>query len=141
MPDTYVIRADVEGLVPPHIVLKALDDDADGEEDTGTWDKIVTVVTKTINGYIEARYALPLDPIPSLVSGCALPLFCEALYDRCGFSNEDNPWSSRARAARDTLASVSRGEIGLGPEHGHPHEAPGSVSEPSRMASGGRLMI
>jgi len=130
----------MDAVLPPHILVKSLDDNGDDVEDVGLWDKVAAAVATTIDGYLAPRYALPLASVPKLVSGAALTLAAEMLYDRAGFSEERNPWAARARAIRDLLKQVASGGIGIGSDF-DPSGASGTVTETSKTYNGGRLMV
>ena len=141
MPDPYVQREEVDALIPPAVVIKALDDDNDGEEDEGVWDKLATTIQNVIDGYLAPRFSLPLATVPKLVKSCALTLANEAIYDRSGFSGEKNPWAGRSKAVHELLKSIMTSDIGLGPDYEPANETPGIVTEPSKMYREGRMMI
>ena len=46
----YLTKADLDGLIPPQFLLEALDDDQDGQEDAGLWDKIAQQASRIGQG-------------------------------------------------------------------------------------------
>lgn len=141
MPDPYVSKTDVEAVLPPEILTKALDDNNDDAEDAGLWDKIVDAVTLQIDGFLAPRYSLPFDTIPKLVTSSAITLAAEMVYDRCGFNAEKNPWTARANATRALLEKVAEGRVGLGADFDPAEDTSGIVTEDARTESGGRLIV
>jgi len=141
MSSPYVQRDEVDALIPPGVVIKALDDDGDGEEDEGVWEKLADTIQNVIDGYLAPRFSLPLATVPKLVKSCALTLANEAIYDRCGFSGDKNPWASRSKAVHQLLQNIMNGDLGLGVDHEPANATPGIVSEPSKMHRAGQMMI
>lgn len=137
----YVTRDQLEAVIPPQLIPKALDDDNDGQEDDGVWDGIVVTVTRRINGFLVGRYDLPFPSVPDLVASAALIFAAEIIYDRNGFSNEQNPWAARAKEELRRLEKIADGTLGLGDEYDPAHSG-GLVSEPSKThRTDGRLMV
>lgn len=110
----YVAQADLENLIPADFIVEALDDDADGSADTGAWDQVAAAAARQIDGYLEQRYALPLDtPYPNLVTEAAVVFAAEILYQRRGMHGDKNPFARRADRLRASLADVASGESPL----------------------------
>ena len=66
--------------------------------------------TDTINGYISARYALPLAPVPAVLQRVAADLARYYLYD----DQVTDPVKARYEAAVKLLRDVSSGAVSLG---------------------------
>lgn len=64
----------------------------------------------TINGYISARYALPLTPVPAVLQRVAADLARYYLYD----DQVTDPVKARYEAAVKLLRDVSSGAVSLG---------------------------
>jgi hypothetical protein len=136
----YTTRAAVETKVPPAFVIEACDDDNDGTEDAGVFDGIVTAVGTEIDGYLEARIALPLSTVPAKVATAALYLVCESLYARRGYSGGEfagdsgpkNPWSRAAATHRKILEAIGNGEQPLTAETPKATEQITVISEPAK---------
>jgi phage gp36-like protein len=106
---SYVVRADVEAIIPPQFVTEALDDDGDGMEDEGLFAALAESVDTEIDGQLSRRYSLPLvNPPASLRSG-AKSLLCEALYQRRGISADMNPFAKAAADFRAWLREIATG--------------------------------
>jgi phage gp36-like protein len=110
----YVTLDQVQALIPPGFLTEALDDDGDGVIDA--WDQVAAAACNAVDGLISTRYALPLPEIPAVIAECALNLACEICYGRRGVGAADNPFSSKAKAARDTLLAIASGELPLAPD-------------------------
>lgn len=113
----YVTRTEIEALLPGNFLDEGLDDTNDGTKNEEILDAVCGVIDAEINGLIAPVAALPLSvPYPDVVRSAALVLALDAVYRRRGFADEANPWASRARDARETLASIGRGEIAMDTE-------------------------
>lgn len=64
----------------------------------------------TINGYVSARYSLPLDPVPAVLQRVAADLARYYLYD----DQVTDPVKDRFDAAIKLLRDVSTGAVSLG---------------------------
>ena len=118
---SYTTRAAVEALIPRPLLLRALDDNGDGAEDTGLFDNLSDSADDQVNGMISTRYALPLDPtipIPDIITQSALYFLLESIYQRNGIAAGGNPWSQQAMQFREQLKRIGRGEIPLTVEVG-----------------------
>ncbi len=115
----YVLRADIEAKIPPTSMIEALDDDADGEEDAGLYDKISAGIDSEIDGYLSQRYPLPLASEPAFLRAGACSLMCETLFQRRGTAPDANPFTAAAAKFRTMLAAIAAGkqplEVGIAP--------------------------
>ena len=139
----YFLRSELEAKVPHLLVVQALDDDQDGEEDPGNWDALVAEVGRQIDGRLEGRFAVPLaEPHPAVVREAAVIFAAEAVYLRRGFGGEQNPWLSQANASRARLEKIGRGDLPL-TYQAQPEQSSGAViGEPARMHdASGRMMV
>jgi phage gp36-like protein len=127
----------VNGHIPTHFLIQALDDDSDGLADQGVWDQIAAAVAQEIDGILGVRFAVPfVNPLPAPVVTAAQFLACELIYNRRGFSGEEkNPWAALAKQQRATLAKIAAGELPLGPDRARQAPSASIVSEPSKASS------
>jgi hypothetical protein len=109
----YLVRADVEGKIPPAQIIEALDDDNDGIEDAGLWDKIADGINGEIDGVLSQRYAIPLPTIPAWLRPGACVLACETLFQRRGIAADSNPFTSAAGKFRTKLEAIASGKASL----------------------------
>lgn len=129
----YTTRAKVEALIPPDILLRALDDNSDGVEDTGLFDTILGVCSTRADDAISQRYPVPRDPPEPMLQQATLVFVLEAIYLRRGLSGEANPWSGHAKTAQDKLDAIGRGEGSLGPEAARTKPPVSVISEESKL--------
>lgn len=137
----YTSRAAITAKLPEHFLLEALDDDADGVEDTGLLDTIVANAEREIDSYLEGRYTLPLSPTPALLGTASLVLVLEALYFRRGVDPDKNPWRNRASEIRARLRRILSGEESLiaGTEKAEPGAI--AITEPARTHSASNRLL
>lgn len=98
---------DLKGEMPLAAIEQALDDNSDGIADEDAWQSVLAGA--------EARIDAALgDTDPSLhvkVVDNARRLFClESLYNRRGFADARNPYTSRASAAEKRLMNLASGD-------------------------------
>ena len=111
---SYTTRGQVEALIPPPLLLRALDDNGDGIEDTGLFTNLQDGADAQVNGMISTRYSLPLTGTPpDIVTQSALYFLLESIYQRNGVGAGVNPWSQQAMQFREQLKRIGRGEIML----------------------------
>lgn len=113
----YTTRSEVEALIPPPLLLRALDDNGDGTEDSGLFTTLQASADAQVNGMISTRYTLPLTaPYPDIVTQSALYFLLESIYQRNGVGAGVNPWSQQALQFREQLKRIGRGEIQMTPD-------------------------
>lgn len=111
---SYATQSEIEALLPPKFLTEGLDDDNNGTSDTGLLTALLGVVDLEIDGLITPAVTLPLSaPYPSRIRSSAIVLALDAVYRRRGMPDEANPWSDRASKAREELAKVGSGELGI----------------------------
>ncbi len=139
---SYVEQTDIEALIPADFLKQALDDDSDGEADSGVWDKVVAAVQDEIDGALGQKYSVPFTgTIPAVVKAAAKVLTLWSLYQRRGFNGAANPWETEAKRHRDKLDRIGRGDDPLTPDN--LGKKPGGIviTEPAKTYdSGGNLM-
>jgi phage gp36-like protein len=139
---SYISQSDLKGKVPDQLLLQALDDNGDGLEDDGAWDQLVVDVESAINSRLEGNYAIPLaDPLPAIVSEAAKILAAEAVYQRRGLSGDQNPWVKQADAMRKRLEEIGSGDKPLKPDTAPQGPAGVIITEPSRLNTGGSMLL
>lgn len=78
----YTTQAAVEGRVPPRILLDALDDDDDGQIDSGLMDRIIANASADVDLFIGNRVATPMTSPTSGVCAAALWFVIRDIYAR-----------------------------------------------------------
>lgn len=132
----YSTRADLEAVIPPQFITQALDDNGDGVEDVGLFQKIQTAADQQVDAYLSGRFTTPFGtPVPPLVAEASRIFTSESLYARRGYAGEANPYTPRANKLRSQLQAIGDGNGSLGgiPTTSTTPRPPISViSEPSR---------
>jgi phage gp36-like protein len=137
----YTTRQKITAKLPDRFLVEALDDDNDGEEDTGLLDTIIANADEEIDSYLLARYAAPFADAPALVGSASLTLVLEALYFRRGLSGDSNPWVKPAAEIRARLKRIAAGDEPLVAGREKAQAGVVVVTEPARTHStSGRLL-
>lgn len=110
----YVARQDLLTYFSSQAITKFLDDDGDGQEDTGLLAQIVADASLEVDGRLATTYQVPFaDPAPSKVRAAALIFVAEAFYARRNVPPERNPFSPRADYWRRELEGIGTSGHGL----------------------------
>ena len=129
----YTTRAEIEAELPPRELLRALDDNADGVEDTGLFTQILANASADVDAILGQRFTVPfVDIIPPIVTRAARLLVLSKLYAR---RSVEFP---QAASREDILAKLTRIANGEEPLTPGVDRAKGSVSiivEDSRVHS------
>lgn len=92
----------LEGLLAKEQIVRALDDNGDGEADASVWDAVLSAA----NGRLEA--AANGAEIPEAQALWAAKLFAaKILFDRCGFSDKRNPHETASKDAESRIREIS----------------------------------
>jgi len=113
----YVTRDQVNAKLPAPLLLDALDDDGDGQEDDGVFNAIVATASQEVDGYLAGLFTVPFpDPAPAQVSAAALMFTLDAIYGRRAQGGEDhsaNPYRSQVKFWRERLQKIGNRELPL----------------------------
>jgi phage gp36-like protein len=113
---SYILRADIEAEAPTAVLAQALDDDGDGFEDLGLFDKIAERASSDVDGILGQRFEVPfLSPVPPIVSRAARIFFLAAMYRRRQVREEDNPYAAQEREMAAKLGRIATGDEPLSP--------------------------
>jgi phage gp36-like protein len=113
----YVAQADIASRVPGVFLTQALDDDGDGDADSGVWDSIATTADNAVDAILGLKFEVPFSaPLPPIVTNAAQTFALEVLYQRRGITGEQNPWTLQADAMRKTLRDIAAGKLPLAPD-------------------------
>lgn len=107
----YTTQAKIEANLPPAFLVDALDDDRDGDADTGLLDAVIASADTRIDGILGQKYETPFSPVPAVVAEASLIFTLCALYRRRGIADDANPW-----AKRETQVEAKLNRIGSGAE-------------------------
>lgn len=105
----YCTKSQLEAMVPPARIVESLDDNGDGTEDTGLWEKVEEAVRKKIDGILGQRFTVPFATPPTAVVEAALTLCADTLFRRRGIVDEQNPWAKEARNTIERLQRMATG--------------------------------
>jgi phage gp36-like protein len=138
----YITQSDIASLITQDDLVRAIDDNSDGQPDPGVWDSLELAARETIDGALCAVYRTPFAaPPPSIIAAIAKVLVCDMLFRRRGVPDASNPWAKHAAEARLTLRRLATGEDTI---NGVTRSAPAPIliSEPARTFSeSGRILI
>lgn len=138
----YCTHDEVEKLVGPENFRQMLDDDRDGEEDSGLFDTLAEAASSGVDAYVGAQYPLPFATVPSFARLAARVLCCESLYKRRGVSKDANPFAGEADAIRKRLERIMDGEADLDFVQDAAGAGVEADTEPSKLAQqDGRMMF
>lgn len=91
----------------------ALDDDGDGQPDSGLLDNIIASIGLDIDGRLASIYTVPFGSPPPTVQAAALVMACEAIYKRRLTPEEKNIFTPEAKLWRDRLTMIGNNELDL----------------------------
>jgi hypothetical protein len=115
---SYIVYADMKGLIPDEWLLQAADDNADGVEDA--FEEARDLAEDDINAILSARYTTPIEngsSIPFLKSVTKYHTL-EVLYARRGYSQDAFPHRATLKTFWDQLQAIGRREMELDPAKG-----------------------
>lgn len=131
----YCTQSQLESRIPPARMIEALDDNGDGEQDSGLWEKVEAAIAQEIDGILGQRYAVPFAPVPFAVALAAQALCADALFRRRGITDELNPWAKEAREVRARLQRMATGKEPLEATLAARNAPISVISEDSRLYS------
>jgi len=138
----YLTKADLDGLIPPQFLLEALDDDQDGVEDVGLWDKIAQQAADAVDALLGQRYTVPFTaPLPPLVAQAARVFAASALYRRRGYTDDRNPWGKEAERLSVKLSRIGQGLEPLTPGADRAEDSVSIIVEQAKTYPGERLIV
>ena len=106
----YILQTQLEALIPPARIVEALDDNGDGEQDPGLWEKVEETVRKAIDDILGQRFAVPFATPPAAVVSAAIVLAAAQLFRRRGITDDLNPWAKEAKESRARLMRMATGQ-------------------------------
>lgn len=131
----YATLDDLKKQLPEDLLINLTDDGGSGIIDTAVTDTALETADVEIDGYLGARYALPLSPVPGILGKLAVDIAIYNLYARRQGPPEH--WQKRYDNTIRFLERIADGRIGLGAED--PGEGVASsaevVSIPERLFS------
>jgi hypothetical protein len=128
----YFTFDELKGIVPDGWVTAALDDDANG--DAEQFDVVQAVAEKEVNGVVGMRYAVPLNPVPEVLSTIAVYIAAEIVYGRRN-QIEHFPYVDKLAVMRRQLRDIGAGTLPLTPTKDREKASVSIISEGSRVYS------
>lgn len=112
----YVVRADIEAEFDDTNLLRSLDDDGDGTEDSGLFTALSASVDAQVASHADLTSQLGLPSLPATFLRYAARVFmCALLLRRRGVVDEMNPFSTPEKEIRARLERIESGEIDVRP--------------------------
>ena len=138
---SYISQSELKGLIPDVILGESMDDNADEAADAGMWDAVAAEVDDEINGRLESRYRVPIDPVPSTIRKAAKAIAIYLLYGRRQIGDDRNPGKADADYWKKRLDEIGRGALPLSWE-AQSAESPATLiqEEAKTFDPAGRLM-
>ena len=136
---SYAVLADVQDMVDDNELIQLTDDTGAGTVDTTLVASQLTKASNTIDGYLGARYALPLGTPPAILTDMCVDIAVYNMYGRR--QGPPDHWADRYKNTIAFLTKVSEGKITLGagdPDGNGPADTP-QVSGPGRIFTRDKL--
>jgi phage gp36-like protein len=130
----YCAKGDILDLLEEQLLTQLTDDEGAGVVNDARVDKAIDDACGEIDGYLGARYPLPLATTPAIVRKCAVDIAIYNLFSRTVGAPEER--RARYKDAVAILVNVSKGIISLG--IGDPDGTP-KPSEAPRMTGSGSV--
>lgn len=131
----YCAKADILDLLEERLLIQLTDDENAGAVNDARVDKAIADACGEIDGYLGARYPLPLPVTPAIIRKCAVDIAIYNLFSRTLGAPEER--RDRYKDAIAFLAKVATGGISIGA--GDPDGTP-KPSEAPRMTGGRNVM-
>jgi len=111
----YVTQTDLERALGLRKLIQLANDTPGAEApDPEVLAPITAAASQIVDGYLRARYELPLAPVPSVIADLALRLACYALYARRMESAVPETVKDRREQAIKLLEHIQLGKVTLG---------------------------
>ncbi|MHB8772964.1 MAG: gp436 family protein [Syntrophales bacterium] len=130
----YCTQANILNLISEATLISLTDDDGVGAVDAAKVTAAIADADATIDSYCQARYSIPLSPVPAKIAQISVDISVYNLYSR---SDLEMP-AGRKERNKDAirfLEKVADGKIQLGASTPAPADTDNSVS----MESGSRI--
>lgn len=109
---TYALLADVQDMVDDTELVQLTDDTGAGTVDTDLVTSQLARASNIIDGYLGARYALPLASPPAILTDMCVDIAVYNMYSRR--QGPPDHWADRYKNTIAFLTKVSTGNISLG---------------------------
>ncbi|GAB7078762.1 gp436 family protein [Megalodesulfovibrio paquesii] len=111
----YCTAADLEERYGAAAVLLLADRDGDGLADAGVIERAITDAAAEVDGWVAARYTLPLASPSPVLARCA----CAIAWYLLAGNRAGGPYEQERKGYEDAVAllkAISKGDVRLGPE-------------------------
>lgn len=108
----YATLDDLKKQLPEDLLINLTDDGGSGIIDTTVTDAALETADVEIDGYLGARYDLPLSPVPAIIAKQAVDIAIYNLYARRQGPPEH--WQKRYDNTIRFLERIADGRISLG---------------------------
>jgi len=115
---SYCTVEDITGAMDVDELIQLTDDADVGAVDAAKVTAAITQACTEIDGYLAARYALPLPTVPGILTTMAMDIAIYRLYLRRMGPPEHR--ADQYKNAVKLLGKIAEGKIGLGPEDPEP---------------------
>lgn len=113
---SYVNRMDIEAEFDDRHLISSLDDNGDGAEDAGLFDRLAASVDAKLTGYIDLFAQIGIPALPAtLLRYYARVMMCCLLFRRRGVAAEMNPFAEREDEIIKQLDFIADGETDIAP--------------------------
>lgn len=109
----YTDRNAILAYVNSADMIPFLDDDGDGNEDTGRLDSIISTASTKVDGWLASVYSTPFSPVPAKVASFTTIIVCYMLYRRRLVPDEKNPHATEYYETIEQLKLISSGDLVL----------------------------
>jgi len=103
----------IKKRIPENVLMQLTDDDDMGAVDMDIVDSIIAEQDELINGYLRKVFAVPLNPVPGIVTTIALDLCAYAFYQRRAHVEPPEKIVTGYNAAIKRLLDIQAGKIDL----------------------------
>jgi len=125
----YSIQADILEQLDEQTLIELTDDANEGEIDTDAVTRSIADADAEMDGYLGARYSVPLSPVPTIARKLSVDISIYNLYARRRGAPEDR--RQRYVDAIAFLKEVAAGRASLGESDG----APADTHRPEFLSS------
>lgn len=137
----YCAHEDLLGQISDSILLSLVDDERQGEwtpDATKRVEKAIADAGGRIDGYLQGRYPVPLQPAPQLVRSLCVDIAVYNLFARRGFDEDsaDKAVVTRYRDAIRLLEQIAAGKISIGANRPAPAQTVIFAKRPKVMRDG-----
>ena len=136
----YCALTDIQERIPEEMLTQLTDDAGEGAVDQEQVDAAIERADAEIDTWCGALYRTPFSPAPAIVRELSADLAAALLYGRRG-SDIPAAVQAQAKAARDLLKAVCKGEVRLGAPVSDNSSGPSRIetSGPERLFTRDRL--